>query len=170
MMKKSPFIHQKISNLKPEDSLYLDNIKKLFEYISLMEIITYIPPELSFDKKIRPLFLSREIVDKIEYDHGSICIENLIITANYFEYATTNVLGNQDKINLIKQIPNSDNYLLITAIRINGYFTLTHFETESKNGNNLKRLLDRGNVINRVSSIACTTDQDSNKNQSREVI
>lgn len=77
----------------------------------------------------------------------------MIINIHDWEYATTNVLGNPDKINLIKSIPNSDNYLLIAAIRINGFFVLTHFETETKGDINLKRLLGRGNVISRGPSI-----------------
>ncbi len=168
--KKSLFISNQIRDLNNKEKRYNKKIKKLLNKDSQIENIGYIPSNLSHDNKERRIVLSREIVDKIEFDHGPICSENMIINIHDWEYATTNVLGNPDKINLIKSIPNSDNYLLIAAIRINGFFVLTHFETEAKNGNNLKRLLDRGSVVNRVSSIACTTDQDLISSQSREVI
>ncbi len=168
--KKSLFISKQIRNLNSEEKIYLENLKKVLNKESDIETIGNIPGYLCFDKKERPLILSREIVDKIENDHGSICSQNMIINIFEWEYATTNVLGNPDKINLIKNIPDSDNYLLVAAVRINGFFVLTHFEIEAKNGNNLKRLLDRGSVLNRVSSIACTTNQDLNSSQSREVV
>jgi hypothetical protein len=168
--KKSLFISKQIRKLKDREMIYLDKLQKILNKQSNIETIGYIQAYLSHDKKERPLILSHEIIDKIENDHGPICYENMIINIFDWEYATTNVLGNPDKINLIKNIPDSDNYLLIAAIRINGFFVLTHFETEAKNGNNLKRLLDRGSVINRVSSIAFTTDQDLDLSQSREVI
>ncbi len=168
--KKSLFISKQIRDLNNKEKRYNKKLKKLLNKDSQIENIGYISSNLSHDNKERPLILSREIVDKIEFDHGPICSENMIINIHDWGYATTNVLGNPDKINLIKNIPDSDNYLLIAAIRINGFFVLTHFETEAKNGNNLKRLLDRGSVVNRVSSIACTTDQDLDSSQSREVI
>ncbi len=168
--KKSLFISKQIRDLNNKEKRYNKKLKKLLNKDSQIENIGYISSNLSHDNKVRPLILSREIVDKIEFDHGPICSENMIINIHDWGYATTNVLGNPDKINLIKNIPDSDNYLLIAAIRINGFFVLTHFETEAKNGNNLKRLLDRGSVVNRVSSIACTTDQDLDSSQSREVI
>ncbi len=40
--------------------------------------------------------------------------------------------------------------LLIGAVQVNGYFLLTHYETEVTNGNELKSLLGRGDFIRRV--------------------
>ena len=168
--KKSLFISKQIRNLNNKEKRYNKKLKRLLNKNIRIENIGYIPDYLSYDNKERPLILSREIVDRIENDHGPICSENMIVNIHDWEHATTHVLGNPDKINLIKNIPDSNNYLLIAAIRINGFFILTHFETEAKNGNNLKRLLDRGSVVNRVSSIACTTNQDLDSSQSREVI
>jgi hypothetical protein len=168
--KKSLFISKQIRDLNDKEKEYFEKLQKVLCKESDIETIGYITSDLSYDKKERPLVLSREIVDKIEGDHGPIPAPNMIVNIFDWEYATMNVLGNPDKINLIKNIPNSDNYLLIAAIRINGFFVLTYFETEANNGNNLKRLLDRGSVINRVSSIACTTDQDLDSSQTREVI
>ncbi len=151
--KKSLFISKQIKDLNNEEKRHIKKLKKVLTKQSHIETIGYIPSNLSFDGKSRPLFLSREIVDKIELDHGPICPENMIINIFEWEYATTNVLGNPDKINLIKNIPYSDNYLLIAATRINGFFVLTHFETETKGNINLKRLLKRGNAISRGPSI-----------------
>lgn len=55
----------------------------------------------------------------------------------------------KDKINLIKNIPNSDNFLLIGAVRDNGFYIITHFETEVLQGNELKSLLGRGDLISK---------------------
>lgn len=151
--KKSLFISKQIRGLNKKENRYNKKLKRLLNKEVLIETIGYIPSRLSFDNKKRPLILSREIVGKIENDHGSICSENMIINIFEWEYATTNVLGNPNKINLIKNIPNTDNYLLIAAIRNNGFFVLTHFETKTKGDINLKRLLGRGNVISRGPSI-----------------
>jgi hypothetical protein len=151
--KKSLFISKQIRGLNNKEKRYNKKLKRLLSKDSQIENIGYIPSNLSHDNKERPLMLSREIVDKIEFDHGPICSENMIINIHDWEYATTDVLGNPDKINLIKNIPDLDNYLLIAAIRINGFFVLTHFETETKGDINLKRLLGRGNVISRGPSI-----------------
>jgi hypothetical protein len=151
--KKSLFISKQIRELNNVEKIYCNKLYKILCKESHTETIGYIPGCLSFDEKKRPLILSREIVDKIESDHGPICAENMTINVFDWEYATTNVLGNPDKINIIKNIPNSDNYLLIAAIRINGFFILTHFETETSGDINLKRLLGRGNIISRGPSI-----------------
>lgn len=168
--KKSLFISKQIRDLNNEEKIYLENLKKVLNKESVVETIGYIPSYLSYDNKERPLILSREIVDKIENDHGPICPENIVINIFEWEYAITTVDDKPDRINLLKMIPESNNYLIIAANRDNGFYIVTHFETEAKNGNNLKRLLDRGNVVSRVSSVACTTDQDLDSSQSREVI
>jgi hypothetical protein len=151
--KKSPFISKQIRELNTQEIFFCENIKKVLCDKSEAETIGYASKSLSCDGKERPFILSREIVDKIESDHGAICPENMIINVFDWDYATTNVLGNPDKINLIKSIPDSNNYLLIAAIRINGFFMLTHFETETKGDINLKRLLKRGNAVSRGPSI-----------------
>jgi len=151
--KKSLFISKQIRDLNNKEKEYFEKLQKVLCKESDIETIGYITSGLSYDKKERPLVLSREIVDKIEGDHGPICAPNMIINIFEWEYATMNVLGNPDKINLIKSIPGSDNYLLIAAIRINGFFILTHFETETKGDTNLKRLLGRGDVLSRGPSI-----------------
>jgi hypothetical protein len=151
--KKSLFIHKIISNLNNEEMLYCENLKKVLDNKSNIEIIAYIPKAVSHDNRERPLILSNEIVDKIQFDHGHICPENMIINAHEWEYILMYKYKDIDKINLIKRIPDSHNYLLIAANRFNGFFIVTHFETQSIDNKNLKRLLNRGNVISRGPSV-----------------
>lgn len=153
-MKKSQFTTKILKNLKNEQIFFSERVKLLLSRESALETLVHLPGSLSEDGKVRPLVLSLEIVDKIQADHGNILPENLILNAHEWEFATTNVDEKIDRINLIKRIPDSDNYLIIAASRDNGFYMLTHFETVSTNGNNLKRLLKRGNVISRVSSVA----------------
>lgn len=154
--KKSAFTSHIISNPNEGQRVFYLDLKKVLQRESVLETIGRIPANLSVDGKERPLLLSREIVDKIEFDHGPIFPENMVITADEWEYATTSVLGNPDKINLVKRVPNSHNYLLIAAVRINGFYVVTHFETKTSGNTNLKRLLERGNVISRGPSIGLT--------------
>lgn len=158
-MKKSQFTSKIITNLKAEQSFFCERAKVLLKRESVLETLVFLPGKLSKDGKVRPLVLSLEIVDKIQSDHGNIIPENLICNAHDWEFATIDMDNNPDKINLIKLIPETDNYLLIAANRDNGFYTVTHFETQTTNNRNLKRLLNRGNVLNRVPSVCLHTDQ-----------
>ena len=151
--KKSQFTHGIIAALPEEQQTYHVGAKKVLENTSPVETIAILQGNLSVDGLPRPLLLSREIVDKIEADHGPICGENLIHNAHGWEFAVLYPYKGIDKINLIKQIPNSDNYLLIAANRDNGFYLVTHFETKSVNDKNLKRLLGRGSVVSRGPSV-----------------
>lgn len=152
--KKSEFTSKQIKPLNKMEMIYLYRLNQVINNKSEKESIAYTPSEVSEDGKIRQLIISKKIIDKIQSDHGKICPENMIINAHEWDYCVLNVDEKPDRINLIKIIPNSNNYLIIAANRENGFFVVTHFETESKNSNNLKRLLKRGNVLNRVSSVA----------------
>ncbi len=142
-----------------EQNFFCDRLKLLLTRESALETLVYLPGSLSKDGKERPLVLSLEIVDKIQTDHGNIIPENLIYNAHEWEYATIDMDNNPDKINLVKLIPHSDNYLLIAANRDNGFYMVTHFETKTTSNRNLKRLLGRGNVLNRVPSVCLHTDR-----------
>lgn len=157
--KKSAFIHGQLFQLHHKYRKQYKNIKKIVDGLSCIETIGHIPKNLSNDNKKRPIILSKEIIQKIENDHGKICIENLIVNVHEWEYAVVYPYKNIDKINLIKTIPNSHNYLIVAANRINGFYIVTHFETKSKNDKNLKRLLGRGNVVNRGPSVCLHTNQ-----------
>jgi hypothetical protein len=151
--KKTPFISKQIRSLNKMEMIYLYRLNQVINHKSNKESIAYLPYNVSIDNKIRSLIISREIIDKIEFDHGPICAENMIINAHEWDYIITNVDNNIDRINILKLIPGSNNYLLIAANRDNGFFIVTHFETKSNNNKNLKRLLGRGNVISRVPSV-----------------
>lgn len=158
-MKKTQFTTKAFANLKNEQIFFCDRVKLLLKRESALETLAYLSGDLSIDGKTRPLVLSLEIVDKIQTEHGNILPENLICNAHEWEFATINMDNNPDKINLIKLIPNSENYLLIAANRDNGFYMVTHFETKTTNNRNLKRLLGRGNVLNRVPSVCPHTNQ-----------
>lgn len=157
--RKSLFSYTHIFRVLEKEKIYFEKVKSILENTSDLGIVGIIPSCLAEDSKERPLVLSKEIVHKIQTDHGFIDPQNFIVNAHRWEYATTNVNGNPDKINLIKEIPGTNNYFIIAANRYNGFFVVTHFETEAHNTENLKRLLGRGNVYKRVPSNACTTDQ-----------
>lgn len=111
--------------------------------------LALLPGIISFDLKPRFLFIAKEILNKILSDHGMFTIENLIITLADWDYVLQNVKGDPDRINLIKKIPNSNNFFVVGAKRINGFFMLTYFEYSSKYGNELKNLLEKGDALDR---------------------
>jgi hypothetical protein len=145
--KKSLFISKQIRKLTRTENKYVINILEIIQNKVDKNTIAYVPDYVSYDKKVRPLILDKGILIKIENKHGKIPIENLLINAHDFDYAIVGFDNVEDKINLIKLIPNSNNFLLISAIKINGYFLLTHFETETLQGNELKSLLGRGELV-----------------------
>jgi hypothetical protein len=147
LFKKSSFISTRIRPLKDKELFFQEKAENVMQYITEKCAIAYIPGYISPDKMIRPLILTTDIALKIKNKHGEIPIENLLINAHDWDYAITHVDKIEGKINLIKKIPNSKNFLLIGAVRINGYFILTHFETESVQGNELKSLLGRGDLV-----------------------
>lgn len=151
---KTKFVHiNKIYKLNKKENKFLLNINKIIHNKSNLEIIGYVDNKLSYDNKKRPLYLSIDIINKITLDHGNICFENMIINAHRWDLGLMYNYENIDKINLIKLIPESNNYILIAANRNNGFFIVTHFETVSKDNKNLKRLLGRGRVISRGPSV-----------------
>lgn len=151
--KKYPFIHGPILPLNKREEMYLWKVKDIIKYKSTHENIGYVPGSLSEDNKVRPLILSRNILHKIQYDHGHICPENMIINAHRWDYIVSYPYNNIDKIVLIKNIPDSRNYFVLAANRNNGFYIVTHFEVEAMTKKNLKRLLGRGDVLSRGPSI-----------------
>jgi len=145
--KRLLFISKQIRKLTRTEDKYIINIFEILQGKKEQNIITYLPDYISYDNKIRPLILNKDIIIKIENKHGKIPIENLLINAHDFDYALINFDNIKEKINLIKLIPDSNNFLLISAIKINGYFMLTHFETEVLKDNELKSLLGRGELV-----------------------
>ena len=148
-LKQSLFLSKQIRDLNEVEEEFLQDLK---DFINLKKdkcIISYVPQHVSSDRKTRPLVLSKEILIKIINKHGRIPVNNLLINAHDWDIVIQNIDRIKDKINIIKQIPNSDNFLLIGAVRDNGFFILTHFETEALQGNELKSLLGRGDLISK---------------------
>jgi hypothetical protein len=147
MYKKSLFINKTIRNLKGNEIFYLQNLESLIHEVKNFCTIGYIDKILSCDDKIRPLILSKEVLVKIQNKHGKINPVNLIINANDWDIAIKNIDRTLGKICLIKYVPQSDNILIIGAIRKNGFFILSHYEVEITQDNQLKSLLGRGDVF-----------------------
>ncbi len=147
--KKSLFISKQIRDLNGIEQEFLQDLKDFINLKKEKCIISYLPQHISSDKKTRPLVLSKEILIKIINKHGKIPVNNLLINAHDWDIVIQNIDRIKDKINIIKTIPDSDNFLLIGAVRDNGFFMLTHFETEVLQGNELKSLLGRGDLISK---------------------
>ena len=92
--KKSLFISKQIRKLTRIENKYIINILEILQGKVDQNIIMYLPEYISYDNKIRPLILNKDIIIKIENKHGKIPIENLLINAHDFDY----VLINFDKI------------------------------------------------------------------------
>lgn len=150
---KSIFIHGPIDKLNRNEEMYCRKIKNILQDKSIYENIGYVPGSVSLDGKERSLVLSRKIIKKIQFDHGKICPENMVINAHRWDYIVSYLYNNIDKIILIKQIKDCHDYLVIAANRNNGFYVVTHFEVEAIDNKNLKRRLGRGNVLSRGPSI-----------------
>jgi hypothetical protein len=147
---KTCFVSLQIRELTKEERKALDVVRDVLCGRVQRDVIGKILACLSIDNKDRPLVLDKLIVDKIRRDHGNIVAENLVINVHDWDFGIRNMDGNPDRINLIKMIPNSNNYIVIGAIRNNGFYMVTHYEAFPKKGSNkLKSLLGRGDLLDR---------------------
>ncbi len=150
IMPKSIFSSPKIRELTPEEKPLVEKVNNVLQGNSEQEPIANIPSFVSRDGKERPLIFSKVIADKIISDHGKMIPENIVLNANDWDYVIKNVNNNPDKINLIKQIPNSNNFLNIGANKNNGFFIVTHYESLAKDSLKLKNLLkNKGDSLDR---------------------
>lgn len=153
--KKSLFTSLTIRELNTTENYYREKIKSMLLGDFEACTISMLPAFVSNDEKSRSLILKKEIINKIQNDHGRIIYENLIINANNWDYVIRNVEGNVDKINLIKIIPDTPYFLTIGANRVNGYFIVTHYESRPKKINTLKNLLkNKGDSLNHIGETA----------------
>ncbi len=146
---KTPFKSGKIRELLESEKYLSQEIKKVIDGEHQECKVANIPKFISFDNKERSLILDKDIAFKIIKDHGDFSIENLIINAHDWQYVKINVDGNPDRINLVLQVNRTEGFLRIGAVRINGYFTLTHYENIPRNSQSLKNFLKGGNVLDR---------------------
>ncbi|MDR3558735.1 MAG: hypothetical protein P4L61_04325 [Candidatus Pacebacteria bacterium] len=147
---KTRFVSPQIRELTKEEKKSLDVVKDVLCGRVLRDVIGKVPACMCFDNKDRPLVLDMLIVKKIQKDHGAIVAENLVINAHDWDFGLKNVDKKQNRINLIKMMPNSNNYLVLAANRENGLYIVTHYEVVSEgNDRKLKDLLKRGSLLDR---------------------
>lgn len=148
--KRSLFISETLRELNHTELSFLAAAETVIHFSHVDEVtIGYASSHFSEDNKPRPIILRKKAVEKIEFKHGEINIQNLLINIHDWDIGIKNMDYIKEKINLIKRIPNSDNFLLVSAYRENGFYVLTHFETEVLEGNELKSLLGRGDSFSR---------------------
>ncbi|MEI6345852.1 MAG: hypothetical protein WCO79_01300 [bacterium] len=154
--KKTRFVSGKIRDVTPREERSLRIVSLVLSIKIQVGVVAAVPAFLSPDRRKRDLVFSKMIADKIRRDHGEFLLENFVINANDWDGALINMRSfkngvleppNSNRINLIKKIPGSNNFLLIAAEKQNGFFVVTHFETVTENGNELKSLLGRGDLI-----------------------
>jgi hypothetical protein len=147
---KTYFVSLQIRELTKKERLALDIVRDILCGRVDREVIGKIPACLSIDGVDRPLVLDKYIVDKIRRDHGNIIAENLVINVHDWDFGIRNVDRKPNRINLVKVIPGSNNYLVLAANRENGFYIVTHYEVVSdKINNRLKNLLNRGSLLDR---------------------
>lgn len=155
-VQKTQFVSGKIRDVTSIEKVGLSVVDLILLNKIERGIIAVVPGFLSEDGKGRPLIFSRKIARKIIRDHGKFVSENVVINANDWDGALVQVRSyvkgilqrpTSKKINLIKKIPNSRNFLLIAAETQNGFFILTHFETVASTSDKLKSLLGRGDLL-----------------------
>ena len=102
--------------------------------------------KVAYDGKERPAIFSQAIQNKIVWDHW-LDKANLLATVNQPDYIIKNVDGKADKINIIKKIEWTNDFVLIAADRQNGYFILSNYEVKSRNSKRLIKSLSRWEVV-----------------------
>ena len=102
--------------------------------------------KVAYDGKERPAIFSQAIQNKIVWDHWLDKV-NLLATVNQPDYIIKNVDGKADKINIIKKIEWTNDFVLIAADRQNGYFILSNYEVKSRNSKRLIKSLSRWEVV-----------------------
>jgi hypothetical protein len=153
--KKTIFKNVIIRTLNEQEEYYKNKLELLNNENIEESVLAILPTFISNDGKVRPLILNKQIVKKIKTGHGEFILENIILTANDFDFVIKNVDGNKDKINLIKLIPKSPHFLTIGANRINGFFTVTYYESRPKKINTIKNLLqNKGDSLNHIGGAA----------------
>ncbi len=155
LTKKTIFNHRAIRTLNSTELQFHTKLLNTVLGQEPFSVISHLPKFVSHDDKSRPLILHIKIIEKIENDHGKIIFENVIINANDWDYVIKNVDHNPDKINLIKLIPGTNNLLTIGANRDNGFFMVTHYETQTRSPYKLKNLLqNRGDSLDNTGGAA----------------
>jgi hypothetical protein len=100
------------------------------------------------DPRERPMIFSFEKFKKIFQKHGQFSPENLLETINNPTFAFRNVRNettqsyDEDKINILKRIPGSNNFWVVGAERNNGFFFLTNVEVRRSSEQGIDERID----------------------------
>lgn len=124
------------------DKEYSDNYDKIVSWELVEWPVGKIDWSIAFDGKERPAIFSQTIKDKIDKDH-SLNKENLLWTIDKPDYIIKDFdkvkNPDKDKINLIRKIPWTNNFVLVAAERQNGFFILTNYEIHRNNANQMMK-------------------------------
>ncbi len=91
------------------------------------------------DGKYGKIRINTETTDKIFQKHWPFYLENLIATANNWDFVVENRWGIDGKINLIKQFSNNQGVILAGNIDADGVFSVTFYEPK----NDIKTLVEK---------------------------
>lgn len=158
-----------ISNVKQE---YSDNFDKIMEWKLDIWEIWRVEGKVAFDWKERPAIFSAEIKEKIERDHW-IDKANMLWTLEKPDYIIKNMNWDTNRINIIRRIPWTNNFVLLAADRSNWFFVVTNYETHNNTNNRmkneLKRLIKRWElVVDNVWDIGSVLNSESTNMQETE--
>ena len=132
-----------ISNVKKE---YWDNFDKIMIWEIEDWAVWKVQAWIAYDWKERPAIFSQDIRYKLDRDHG-IDKWNLLWTLDKPDYIIKNMNNDENKINIIRKIPWTNDYVLIWANRNNWYFIVTNYEVHKNNANqimnDIKRLVNK---------------------------
>lgn len=140
---KTKWEHFDLSGVKEE---YQRNYDKIVNREGDHLEVGRIDWKVAYDGKERPAIFSQAIQNKIVWDHW-LDKANLLATVNQPDYIIKNVDGKADKINIIKKIEWTNDFVLIGADRQNGYFILSNYEVKSRNSKRLIKNLSRWEVV-----------------------
>lgn len=121
---------------------YSDNYDKIVSWEWDNLAVWKIDWSIAYDGKERPAIFSQAIKDKIDKDH-SLDKQNLLWTIDKPDYIIKDFdkekYPDRDKINLIRKIPWTNNFVLVSAERQNGFFILTNYEIHRNNANQMMK-------------------------------
>lgn len=121
---------------------YSDNYDKIISWEWDNLAVWKIDWSIAFDGKERPAIFSQAIRDKINKDH-SLDKQNLLWTIDKPDYIIKDFdkakNPDKDKINLIRKIPWTNNFVLVAAERQNWFFILTNYEIHRNTENKMMK-------------------------------
>ena len=124
------------------EAKYRNNYDKVVDWEIERWEIWRIEWSVTYDGKERPAIFSKEIKEKIARDHW-LDKENMLWTLDKPDYIIKNMDGDPNRINLIRKIQWTNDYVLLSADRSNGFFILTNYEIHNNNPNRMLSSINR---------------------------